>query len=79
VVLGLSGWNLAGSARVASGNESWMAGGQTDANSLALPTTSTAATTPTFCVTTYAPTFRVFTAAAVGGATVGRWRGIAPA
>jgi len=56
----LSGWNLAGGARVASGNESWKVGGQTDANSLALPTTSTAATTPTFCVTTYAPTFRMF-------------------
>jgi hypothetical protein len=52
-----SGWAFSGGAGVASGGAGY---NSADTNSLALPTTSAAATTPTFCVTSQAPVFRMF-------------------
>jgi hypothetical protein len=52
-----SGWSFSGGAGVVSGGAAYNG---TDTNSLALPTTSAAATTPTICVTSQAPTFRLF-------------------
>jgi hypothetical protein len=52
-----SGWSLSGGAGVTSGGAGYSG---TDTNSLALPTTSSAATTPTICVTSQAPVFRMF-------------------
>jgi hypothetical protein len=51
------GWNLLGGADVVQGGAGY---NSSDANSLALPTTSTVATTPTICVTSQAPSFRMF-------------------
>jgi hypothetical protein len=56
----VSGWTLAGGAAVSSSNEDSFVGSSSDSHSLALPTTSAAVTTPTFCVTANAPTFRMF-------------------
>jgi hypothetical protein len=56
---GLSGWSAAGGAGVVSGNESYGVGGA-GSSSLALPTTSSVVTTPTMCVTSNAPIFRMF-------------------
>ena len=55
-----SGWSLTGEAGITTDNESWNVGSESDSQSLALPTTSATATTATFCVTTQAPTFRMF-------------------
>jgi hypothetical protein len=54
---GASGWGLSGGAGVVSGGAGY---DSTDAGSLALPTTSAGATTPTMCVTSDAPVFRMF-------------------
>jgi hypothetical protein len=56
---GLSGWSAAGGAGVVSGNESYGVGGA-GSSSLGLPTTSSVVTTPTMCVTSNAPVFRMF-------------------
>lgn len=56
---GLGGWSAGGGAGVVSGNEPYKVGGG-GSHSLALPTTSAAATTPVFCVSADAPTFRLF-------------------
>jgi hypothetical protein len=56
---GLSGWSAAGGAGVVSGNESY-GGGGAGSSSLALPTTSSVVRTPTMCVTSNAPVFRMF-------------------
>lgn len=56
---GLGGWTASGGASVVSGNEPYSVGGE-GSHSLALPTTSATATTPVFCVSLDAPTFRVF-------------------
>ena len=55
-----SGWSLSGDAGIVSGNESSYVGTSADSQSLALPSTTASVTTPTFCVTTLAPTFRMF-------------------
>lgn len=55
---GLGGWSASGGASVVTGNEPHNVGG-TGSHSLALPTTSATATTPVFCVSVDAPTFRV--------------------
>jgi hypothetical protein len=54
---GTSGWALTGGAGVVSGGAGY---NSSDTNSMALPTTSAAATTPTICVTSQAPVFRMF-------------------
>jgi hypothetical protein len=56
---GLSGWSAAGGAAVVTGNESYDVGG-VGSSSLGLPTTSSVVTTPTICVTSNAPVFRMF-------------------
>jgi len=56
----MSGWTLSGNVEVTNTNESFSVGASSDAHSLALPDTSASATTPTFCVTANAPTFRMF-------------------
>jgi hypothetical protein len=56
---GLSGWSASGGAAIVSGNESYNVGGG-GSSSLALPTTSSVVTTPTICVTSNAPVFRMF-------------------
>lgn len=56
---GTNGWTLSGGARIVAGNETLLAEPATNTHSLALPTTSASVTTPTFCVTTQAPTFRM--------------------
>jgi hypothetical protein len=56
---GLSGWSAAGGAAVVAGNESYDVG-RGGSSSLALPTTSSVVTTPTMCVTSNAPVFRMF-------------------
>jgi hypothetical protein len=56
----LSGWSLSGGAGVANGNEGYDVGSASDSHSLALPTTSSSVTTPSICVTSDAPTFRMF-------------------
>ncbi|MDX6480084.1 MAG: hypothetical protein QOG85_594 [Gaiellaceae bacterium] len=55
---GLGGWTASGGAGVVSGNETYNVGGP-GSQSLALPTTSAVATTPTFCVSVDAPTLRL--------------------
>jgi hypothetical protein len=52
-----TGWSFLGGASVVSGGAAY---NSSDSNSLALPTTSAAATTPTMCVTSDAPVFRMF-------------------
>jgi hypothetical protein len=56
---GLSGWSASAGAAVVSGNESYDVGGA-GSSSLGLPTTSSVVTTPTICVTSNAPAFRMF-------------------
>src|SRR5436305_937848 len=56
---GAAGWQLAGGARVASGNESYSVGGSGDASSLTLPSGSSAATS-NLCVGLTSPTLRFF-------------------
>jgi len=56
---GLGGWTATGGAAVVSGNEPYNVGAS-GSHSLALPTTAASATTPVFCVSVDAPTFRVF-------------------
>lgn len=56
---GSSGWTLSGGAGIVSGNETLLAEPASSSHSLALPTTSASVTSPTFCVTTNAPTFRM--------------------
>jgi hypothetical protein len=56
---GLSGWSAFGGAAVVAGNESYDVGGG-GSSSLGLPTTSSVVTTPTMCVTSNAPVFRMF-------------------
>ena len=56
---GLGNWSASGGAAIVSGNEPNNVGGA-GSNSLSLPTTSATATTPVFCVSLDAPTFRVF-------------------
>jgi hypothetical protein len=56
---GLSGWSAAGGAGVVSGNESYNVG-RAGSSSLGLPTTSSVVSTPTMCVTSNAPVFRMF-------------------
>lgn len=56
---GLGGWSASGGAGVVTGSEPYNVGGA-GSYSLALPTTAAAATTPVFCVSTDAPTFRAF-------------------
>jgi hypothetical protein len=56
---GLTGWIASGGAGVVSGNESYNVNGG-GAHSLALPTTAASVTTPVMCVTSNAPTFRLF-------------------
>lgn len=51
-----SGWSLSGGAAAVSGGAGFDG---TDTSSLALPTTAAAATTPTICVTSQSPTFRM--------------------
>jgi hypothetical protein len=55
-----SGWTMSNGAGVVDGNETSYVGSSADNRSLALPTKDAAATTPTFCVTTDAPAFRMF-------------------
>jgi len=57
---GASGWTLAGSTSVVQGNESYHVGSSTDSRSLSLPDTASSATTPTICVTSDSPVFRMF-------------------
>jgi hypothetical protein len=56
---GAADWALTGSASVLSGNEPYYVAGS-GSSSLSLPTTTAAATTPTMCVTSDAPEFRLF-------------------
>jgi hypothetical protein len=56
---GAPSWGLTGSASVQPGNEPYDVTGS-GTSSLSLPTTTAAATTPTMCVTSDAPEFRVF-------------------
>ena len=56
---GTSGWSLDGGAGLVAENESFYVGSTGDSNSLALPTRDAVVTTPTFCVTTDAPKFRM--------------------
>jgi hypothetical protein len=56
---GLTGWATAGDAGLTSGNEGYNVG-DGGSTSLALPSTAAAATTPTICVTSDAPVFRMF-------------------
>jgi hypothetical protein len=51
-----SGWTMAGGAGLAQTGAGYDSG---DTNSLALPTTTSAATTPTICVTSDSPSFRM--------------------
>jgi hypothetical protein len=54
-----AGWNLAGGARLANGNESFFVHGATEMHSLALPAGSSATTRP-MCVGLAHPTLRFF-------------------
>jgi hypothetical protein len=54
-----AGWTLTGSAQIAAGNESSHVNGAGDANSLSLPTGSSA-TSPQICVTIHSPNLRLF-------------------
>jgi hypothetical protein len=55
----LTGWTVAGGAKVAAGNEPWKVGGSSHGSSLVLPAGSTAITPPT-CVGLAEPTLRFF-------------------
>jgi hypothetical protein len=57
---GASGWALTGGAGLVGENDSFFVNSSSDRTSLALPTKTAAVTTPTFCVTTSAPKFRMF-------------------
>jgi hypothetical protein len=57
---GSNGWTLSEDADIVSGNESYHVGDALDSDSLALPGTSSSVTTPALCVTSAAPTFRMF-------------------
>ena len=57
---GAAGWKLTGGAKVASGNEPWQLGGDSDSKSLLLPSGSTA-TSPPMCVGLVLPVVRLFT------------------
>jgi hypothetical protein len=54
-----TGWQLAGGARIVSGNEPWKVNRATDTRSLYLPSGATALSTP-LCVTLLHPTLRFF-------------------
>jgi hypothetical protein len=55
-----SGWSFSGGTGVLQGNETYFVGSTSDSQSFGLPTTSASVTTPTMCVTSDAPTFRMF-------------------
>ena len=57
---GTNGWTLTGNANIVSGNETYYVGSSSDSHSLALPDTTSSATTPTMCVTALSPDFRLF-------------------
>jgi hypothetical protein len=56
-----AGWTLSGGAEVVAGNESSHVDSASDANSLTLPTGSSA-TSPQVCVTIHSPNLRLFSA-----------------
>lgn len=57
---GTNGWTMSGGASLVAGNETLLPESASSSHSLAIPSTSASATTPAFCVTTNAPTFRMF-------------------
>jgi hypothetical protein len=57
---GVGGWAVSGGSGVVAGSESFGVGSQSDASSLALPVKGSAVTSPWICVTSAAPTFRMF-------------------
>jgi hypothetical protein len=61
-----AGWQLSGGATVAAGNESFKVAGNSDANSLKVPSTGVA-TSPTICVGLEHPTIRFFAKRNSGG------------
>lgn len=67
---GTSGWALTGGARLSHPNESYFVGSHSDRQSLELPTAASV-TTPSICVTSSSPTFRMF----IKGDGVGRREG----
>jgi hypothetical protein len=54
-----AGWTLSGGAEVVPGNEPYQVNSASDANSLSLPTGSSA-TSPQICVTIHSPNLRLF-------------------
>jgi hypothetical protein len=61
-----AGWTMSGGARVAAGNESFNAGGASDANSMFIPGGGSV-TSPTICVGLEHPTMRFFAKRSSGG------------
>jgi len=54
------GWAVSGGGGVVAGSESFGVGSESHASSLALPVKGTEVTSPWICVTSDAPTFRMF-------------------
>ena len=67
-----AGWGLSGAAQIVAGNEPFHVNASSDANSLSLPTGSSA-TSPQICVTIHSPNIRLF---AMNGGSVRSMLGV---